>query len=211
MQAKLSDLAELPAYAQLGFENLLELIGRATPTPAAGTVASLTAALASALCAKCASLSTKQLNNASNYEQRGIELKARAISLAQADAEAYTGVILARRLQRNRESTEQASQSVEPAMRRATSVPIEIGKLGVEIGRLAAELAEVGNPNLIGDAVTAALLADSAVQAAVTLAEINLSNNPTEQDRATLHTLLIQSREATTRAQVRSAQHTVAT
>jgi formiminotetrahydrofolate cyclodeaminase len=208
MQAKLSDSAELPAYAQLGVATLLELIGRPAPTPAAGTVASVAAALASALCIKCASLSTKQLADASRYQQRGIELQTRAIGLAQADAEAYNQVIFARRLRHEPQSGEQAAPSIDEAMRRVIGTPIEIARLGVEIGRLAVELAELGNPNLVGDAVTAALLADSAVQAAVTLANINLAAYPTDQDVATLDMLITQSKASVASAQARAAQHT---
>jgi len=42
------------------------------------------------------------------------------------------------------------------------------------VATLAAELVERGNPNLRGDAVTAALLAEAAVRATANLVEINL-------------------------------------
>ena len=48
---------------------------------------------------------------------------------------------------------------------------------------LAARLASDGNPSLEGDAVCAVLLADAGVRAAVTLVEINLSGEPSEDGR----------------------------
>jgi formiminotetrahydrofolate cyclodeaminase len=45
----------------------------------------------------------------------------------------------------------------------------------LDVASLAAELVEHGNPNLRGDAATAALLAEAAVRATANLVEINLA------------------------------------
>src|ERR671920_700286 len=54
---------------------------------------------------------------------------------------------------------------------------------GNEVAGIAARLVEEGNTNLVGDAITAVLLAEAGVRAAVTLAEINLSAANLDDDR----------------------------
>ena len=54
-------------------------------------------------------------------------------------------------------------------------MPLEISEIGAELARLATEVASTGNPNLLGDALSAVLLAEAATAAATTLVEINLS------------------------------------
>jgi formiminotetrahydrofolate cyclodeaminase len=56
----------------------------------------------------------------------------------------------------------------------ATDVPLQVVETGAGVAGLAARIAEYGNPNLLGDAVTAALLAESGARAAAALALINL-------------------------------------
>ena len=51
---------------------------------------------------------------------------------------------------------------IAAALSAATDVPLEVVQIASRVAELAARLAEEGNPNLLGDAVTAALLADLA-------------------------------------------------
>ena len=64
-------------------------------------------------------------------------------------------------------------------MAQAVAVPLEVSEIGADVARLATQLAATGNPNLLGDARTAVLLAEAAAAAASTLVEINLSGGGT--------------------------------
>ncbi len=93
-------------------------------------------------------------------------LRERAAPLAQADAEAYRAVITAFR---DRE------QSVGGALSAASTVPMEVAEIGARVAALAATIAQRGNPNVRGDAITAALLAAAGSGAASELVRINLA------------------------------------
>ncbi len=112
-----------------------------------------------------ARLSTGQLDDADELLQRAETLRERAEPLARADAVAYGRVIEAQR----------EGDDVKGALSAAADVPLEVAEVGTEVAEVAARLAEEGNPNLRGDAITAVLLAEAATRAAVSLVEINLS------------------------------------
>jgi len=54
-------------------------------------------------------------------------------------------------------------------------VPMEVAEIGAEVAAVAATIAAAGNPNVRGDAITAALLAASGARAAAVLVRINLT------------------------------------
>lgn len=68
----------------------------------------------------------------------------------------------------------QALQRRAAALRAATEVPLKVARIGVETAELAARLAASGNPNLVGDARVAVLLAAAGVRAAAELVGINV-------------------------------------
>lgn len=106
---------------------------------------------------------------------RAGELRARALELAEIELHAYEPVLEALRLPgedpardgRVSDAREQASQS-----------PLEVARVGAEVAELAAELARTGNPNLAGDAIAGALIAEASAQAAARLVTINLTDGP---------------------------------
>ena len=54
------------------------------------------------------------------------------------------------------------------------SCPLEIAALGAQVAGLAVRVAEAGNPNLRGDAVTGAVLAAASARSAASLVDINV-------------------------------------
>lgn len=110
---------------------------------------------------------------ANDYARAARELLDRANELCQADATAYAEVILAQREERKQHSTNAADQ-VRARLEHAARVSLDIANLGIKVGAIAAHLTEMGNTNLAGDGTTAALLAESGVRSATTLALINL-------------------------------------
>jgi formiminotetrahydrofolate cyclodeaminase len=107
--------------------------------------------------------------------ERARELRVRALELAEIELHAYEPVLDALRLPR--EDPHRADR-VRVAQDEASKSPLEIAQVGDELAELAAELARTGNPNLAGDAIAAALLAEASAQAAARLVAINLTDGP---------------------------------
>jgi formiminotetrahydrofolate cyclodeaminase len=105
--------------------------------------------------------------------ERSEHLRDLAARLAQEDAVSYGRVLDAERSVRGLEANERLGE-IAAALSLAAEVPLQVAELGAAVAATAAELAEHGNPRLLGDAVTAALLAEAGARAAAVLVEINL-------------------------------------
>jgi len=106
---------------------------------------------------------------------RAGELRTRALELAEIELDAFVPVLEALRLPRD--DPDRAAR-VSAANAEASRSPLEIARVAAEVAELAADLARTGNPNLTGDAVAGALLAEAAAQAAARLVRINLTDGP---------------------------------
>jgi formiminotetrahydrofolate cyclodeaminase len=155
----------------------LDELAAARPAPGGGSAAALTVALAAALCAMTAELSVRQLAQAPQLAEESRGLLRRAAPLAQADADAYGGVLAARRAP-GPPAGRQREERVSAALARACEVPLEVAELGDRVAALAADITDRGNPAVRGDALTAARLAAAAAQAAAALVQINLAGMP---------------------------------
>ena len=155
-------------------EFLSQLAG-AEPAPSGGGGAALAVSMAAGLCAMTARLSSRQLTEtvAEDLAVTAQRTADRAASLIQADADSYAAVIAAQRRRHDDERTRR--REIAAALVAAADVPMEIAELAVPVARLAARLAADGNPNLRGDAITGALLAEAGARAAAVLAGINLA------------------------------------
>lgn len=166
---------EIPDYPELPLSRFLELLSSGDPAPGGGAAAAVTAALAAALAGMAARLSAKHLPGAAELSQKAEELRTAAIPLARADATTYARVLAAQR--------GGANTDIRKALSEAADVPLAVAETGVEVASLAVRLAEDGNPNLKGDAITAVLLAEAATRAAATLVEINLASGDPQDER----------------------------
>jgi formiminotetrahydrofolate cyclodeaminase len=108
------------------------------------------------------------------FERAG-QLRTRALELAEIELHAYEPVLEALRLPR--EEPERAAR-ISAAQTEASHSPLEVARIGAELAELAADIAHMGNPNLTGDAIAGALLAEAAAQGAARLVQINLTNGP---------------------------------
>jgi formiminotetrahydrofolate cyclodeaminase len=159
------------AYLDMPVGEFLQALSAARPEPGGGSAAALTVAVAASLCAMTAGLSAGQLpagTSAADVVAEAQRLRDRAAPLAQADAEAYRRVIAALR---------GSDQSVAAALSAASTVPLAVAKIGAQVAALAATVADRGNPNVRGDAITAAHLAAAGAQAAAQLVRINLAGD----------------------------------
>ena len=162
---------DIPNYAQLPLGCFLDMVASREPAPGGG--ASAAVALAAALSGMAARLSADHLAETETLVGTAEELRGRVMPLARANAAAYGRVLDAYRIPRSDEKGRR--RTVREALSEAADVPLSIAEIGAEVSGIAARLAEEGNPNLRGDAVTAAALAGAGVRAAITLVEINAS------------------------------------
>jgi formiminotetrahydrofolate cyclodeaminase len=139
------------------------------PAPGGGSAAALTVALAAGLTAMAARFSARQIGDSAELASQADELRHRAAGLIDEDARAYQAVLDTRR------GSGAGSSTAQQAVRHAAIVPLQICELAGQTATLAARLAADGNPNLRGDAVTAALLAEAAARSAASLVRINIA------------------------------------
>lgn len=158
-------------FLDLTVRELLEEVAAPTPAPGAGSVVAVAAGLAASLAAMAAGLSADQLEDSDALVSRAREAQARVSPLAQRDADAYAAVLAAMR--RPKDDPGRA-HAVQRALEEASDIPLEVAEAAAGVVELAERVASQGNPRLRGDALAAASLARSAVEAAATLVELNL-------------------------------------
>jgi methenyltetrahydrofolate cyclohydrolase len=140
----------------------LDQLAARTPTPGGGGAAATTGAMAAGLVAMAARFSGRQLPEAGDLADEADRLRYMASQLVDVDARAYTAVLATRGPER------------KEALIAAAMIPLEIAAIGARVAGLAARVAEAGNPNLRGDAVTGAVLAAASARSAAGLVDINV-------------------------------------
>ena len=154
-------------------DELLATVAAETSAPGGGSVAAVVTAFAAALVAMGARFSREQWEDADGVVAQAESLRTKVLPLADEDAKAYESVLEALRLPPDI-GPDRRDEALGTALSLAADVPLAIAEAALDVATLAAELVERGNPNLRGDAVTAALLAEAAVRATANLVEINL-------------------------------------
>jgi len=149
----------LDSFLDRPVRGFLDELAARTPTPGGGGAAAVTGALAAGLVAMAARFSATRLPGAGDLADQADELRRRVTDLTDLDARAYQSVLELR---------------TREALHGAAVVPLEIAEIGARVAAMAARLAEAGNPNLRGDAVTGALLAAASARSAACLVDINV-------------------------------------
>jgi formiminotetrahydrofolate cyclodeaminase len=127
--------------------------------------------MAAGLVAMAARFSATRLPGAGELADEADELRRRLAQLADLDTRAYAAVLEALRLP---EGTSQREVQRQEALLGAALVPLEIAGIGARVAAMAVRVAEAGNPNLRGDAVTGAVLAAASARSAASLVDINV-------------------------------------
>jgi formiminotetrahydrofolate cyclodeaminase len=149
----------------------LDQLAARTPAPGGGGAAAVTGAMAAGLVAMAARFSGKQLPEAGDLADQADKLRRRAADLADMDARAYAAVLDAGRQPGD---DRQHWERTREALLGAAHVPLEIAGIGARVAAMAVRVAEAGNPNLRGDAVTGAVLAVASARSAASLVDINV-------------------------------------
>ena len=153
----------------------------ADPAPGGGVVAAVTVAGAAGLASMAARFSD-QLPGAADLAGQADAIRARADRLADDDARAYGAVIAVYRRQADGDGDDRRD-AIRSALSRATDIPLALVACAREVGQVAILLADKGNPNLRGDAVTAVLLAEAAACSATYLVRCNVRLGGLDDDR----------------------------
>jgi glutamate formiminotransferase/formiminotetrahydrofolate cyclodeaminase len=167
----------------------LDDLAAAAPTPGGGSAAAFSGAAAASLCAMVARLTAGKKKyadvEAEMYEciEEAETLRKDLISLVEADAAAFDGIMAAFKLPKVTPDQQQSrADAVETATLHAMEIPLETARKAVHAVRLAVKLAEKGNVNAISDAASGAAMA----RAALTAASLNVHINANGlQDRNT--------------------------
>jgi formiminotetrahydrofolate cyclodeaminase len=168
--------------ADLPLGELLAQFAAPTSAPGGGSAVALACALAAALVEMAAGFwdGRDGVAEAGEVAGRAAELRGQAVDLAEIELDSYPPVLEAMRLPA---SDEHREQRLREARSEASAAPRRLAGVGAELAELAARVARTGSPHLVGDAVTAALLAESACRGAAELVEINLAGEPGDPRR----------------------------
>lgn len=166
----------VPDYLNKPLAAFLDRVASGEPAPGGGAVAAVAVSLAAGLCGMSARLSAEHLDDADELTEWADRLRGLAAPLAREDAEAYGRVLAAYRVPEGGDPGVRRER-VRTALAGAADVPLEIAEAGAYVAEVADRLAWEGNPNLRGDALAAALLAEAGTRTAAALVHINAAGN----------------------------------
>jgi formiminotetrahydrofolate cyclodeaminase len=199
--------ADPDQLARRPFDELLTELAAQTPAPGGGSAAAWTLGLSAALLEMaCAFTLAHEAQPEHEERVRNVRARARALRVesltcGQRDLRAFEGVLAAMRLPR---ADPEREARVRAALSDAAQSPLQIAGAGAELAELATELALTGNPNLLGDAATATLLAEAGCRAAATLVAINLRDAPEDPRNQEAQLLAARALDARNRLPARS-------
>lgn len=157
----------------LSAEELLDKFGHGTRVPGAGPAAAFVTAFAAALSAMAARSSFESWADARAAVAQAESLRARAVRLAQEDAEALEAFLAVRHADEEHRP-EARDFNLGQALDRAAEIPLAIAEAACDIAQLAAYVADHCEGDVRADAAAASALAAGAARAAAHLVEVNL-------------------------------------
>lgn len=181
-------MGDSPRLTDMTMGVLTERLASSDPVPGGGSAAALAGAMAAALVAMVAELTSGRPAYAAHEpEIAGMRRDALArremlLALAEEDATAYDAVVSARRMPKESDSEREArSQVLGSAMIDAARVPLRVAVIAGEVLELAERIAPIGNRNAVSDAGVAAHLAAAALRGALLNVRINLPYLPADE------------------------------
>ena len=169
-------MVEAPELLDVRVSDFLERLGSEELSPAGGSVAAVTVAMAAGVLEKVARTSRERWPDAGGVVAQAAALRKRAAALAQTDADAYSDAL--RMLREPGESGDRRDFAIGRALSRAADVPLRIVETAADIASLATVAAEEGDAAVRPDAAAAAVLAEAAARAASHLVAANLLSTP---------------------------------
>jgi len=175
----------IQSTAKLAESSFLDAVASAAPAPGGGSAAAHAGALAAALVAMVARLTLGKKKHAgvqdqmSKLLQQAEGLRKEFTVAVEQDAAAFHVVMAAMKLPKEPESkAAERTRAIEAATLEATRLPLEVVGMALQALQLAVQAAELGNPNALSDAGTAAALAKASLQGAALNVRINAAALP---------------------------------
>ena len=164
-------------------EGFVEAVAAPTATPAGGSCAALSGALAAGLGQMVAGLSAGKKScaeNADELKQRACELaglKQQLQSAIDRDAAAFESVMGAYKLPKVNEAEKKSRRkAIEQATHTVTEVPLEVAQAATTVLDHLRRLASIGSPSMASDVKTGEHLAVAALRGALENVKINLDS-----------------------------------
>jgi formiminotetrahydrofolate cyclodeaminase len=191
-------------------EGYLDALASADPTPGGGSAATLVGALAAALCAMVARITTASPKLAPVHEEAvaiaedADDLRRRFLELRPEDEAAFRAVIEAQALPRASDAEKEVRRErLQLALIGAAEAPLEAARLATDAFALTSRTAELHNANLMSDVDCAMHFARAAFDASSANVEVNhrfiTDAGIVAQQRDRLATLARAAREFETR------------
>jgi glutamate formiminotransferase/formiminotetrahydrofolate cyclodeaminase len=166
-----------------------------SPAPGGGSVAAYIGALGAGLGAMVANLSAqkKDWEPFSDWAEKASEYKKELISLVDADAKAFEGIMSAKGLPKTNESEKALRiRMIEQATLHAIEVPFRVMKVSLQSMDVLKAMAAKGSPNSRSDAGVGALCARSAVMGAYLNVCINAAGSESDKN---ISNILVEGRK----------------
>ena len=187
----------MSSYRSQSIDTYVHDLASNLPAPGGGSGAALAGALGAALAAMVANFTVgkEKFANVEERVQRVLkdldDVRERLLQLMDEDVASYTQVSAAYKLPRGTDEEKAAREAaIQEAYKVAAGVPRAIAETCDRCIALAAELCDLGNPNLISDVGCAVRLAEAARHCAWLNVAINLSVIKDEAYRADLQQAL---------------------
>jgi glutamate formiminotransferase / formiminotetrahydrofolate cyclodeaminase len=165
-----------------GVEPFVEQLAAPTATPGGGSASAAAGAMAVGLAVMVASMSRGKKAYL-QYEQPLSTAIASLSSLREelkaaidADAESYNSVMKAYKDAKSATNEADAGESIEAALKQATTVPLSVAEKSWQVTQIVQELGPITNPHMKSDLTTASALARAAITGALANVEINLES-----------------------------------
>jgi glutamate formiminotransferase len=162
-------------------EAFVSAVAAPTATPAGGSVAALSGALAAGLGEMVCGISLKRQSLEAHHpklkelQDRLTSLRQRLLENVDGDARSYEAVMAAFKLPKSTESEKTGrARAIEEASKNATMVPLETVELSAEVAKVISSLREITIPLAAPDLAVALDLAGTAQRAAIENVRANL-------------------------------------
>jgi methenyltetrahydrofolate cyclohydrolase len=172
--------ADMPPIADQTIGAFLHVLGSDSPTPGGGATGAVAAATGCALMSMVASLTIGK-KAFEDVEGRMRELRERADSacaellrLADADAHAFDGVMVAFKMPKETDEQRAArSAAIQAGYEEAALVPLDVVRKAVDLMALAEDATAMGNPQAASDGLSAASMLYAGALCGIANVEIN--------------------------------------
>jgi len=164
-------------------QDFLDELASRAPVPGGGSIAALSAGLASALTEMVANLTIGKKGfeeveeEMKKISQESSDYRENFLKDIDKDAEAFNKVMDAFKLPKNTpEDINKRKQVIQKEFKNAALVPLEVAKDAVKLMEFTSKVVEKGNKNAISDGAVAAMMARTAVLGALYNVKINLQS-----------------------------------